>query len=95
MKNSLKIIGIVAGAIAAATLITRKRADGTNLFDDIADASKGFGDRMAQWGSNLKDRLIPHSKGPEGEELFSDMYDREYYMDDMNNRIYTDHAKLN
>ena len=92
MKNSLKIIGIIAGAVTAATLITRKRADGTSLFDHIADASKGFGDRIAQWGSNLKDRLIPHSKEPEDDDLFSDMYKREFYMYDKKNRIYTDNA---
>ena len=92
MKNSLKIIGVVAGAIAAATLITRKRADGTSLFDDIADASKDWGDKLLQYGNKLKDRFIPGIKGPDGENIFSDMYERKYYMDDMNNRIYTDNA---
>jgi hypothetical protein len=92
MKNSLKIIGIVAGAVAAATLITRKRADGTSLFDDIADSCKGFGDQFSQFGSNLKNRVAPNSPEPEGDELSSDMYEREYYRDDMNNRIYTDNA---
>ncbi|WP_026897936.1 hypothetical protein [Daejeonella oryzae] len=90
MRNSLKIIGIVAGAIAAASIITRKRADGTSLFDDIADASKGWSDKLQQYGTKLKDRFLPDLKGPNGEDVFSDMYDRKYYMDDMNNRIYTD-----
>ena len=92
MRNSLKIIGIVAGAVAAATLITRKRADGTSLFDDIANAGKDWGDRLSQFGNKIKDRFIADMKGPKGEDMFSDMYDRKYYMDDMNNRIYTDNA---
>ncbi len=92
MKNSIKIIGIVAGAMAAATLITRKRADGTTMFDDIADASKNLGERLVQFGTKLKDKFLPDMKGPNGEDMFADMYNRNYYLDDMNNRIYTDQA---
>ena len=92
MKNSIKIIGIVAGAVAAAALITRKRPDGSSLFDDIADASKGLGDKMLKYGNQLKDRFMPGLKGPNGEDVYLDMYDRHYYMDEMNNRVYTDHA---
>ncbi|MEO8795387.1 MAG: hypothetical protein ABI390_07945 [Daejeonella sp.] len=92
MKNSIKIIGIVAGAVAAATLITRKRADGTTMFDDLADASKNLGDKLVQFGTKLKDKFLPDMKGPNGEDMFADMYNRNYYLDDMNNRIYTDQA---
>ena len=90
MKNSIKILGVIAGAIGAAALLTRKRADGTSMFDEIADTSKNWGDKLVQYGTQLKDRLMPEMKGPNGESVFSDMYDRQYYMDNDNKRIYTD-----
>ena len=90
MKNSIKIIGVIAGAIGAAALLTRKRADGTSMFDDIADTSKNWGDKLVQYGTQLKDKLMPEMKGPNGESVFSDMYDRQYYMDNDNKRIYVD-----
>lgn len=90
MKNSIKILGVIAGAIGAAALLTRKRADGTSMFDDIADTSKNWGDKLVQYGNQLKDKLMPEMKGPNGESVFSDMYDRQYYMDNDNKRIYTD-----
>ena len=90
MKNSIKILGVIAGAIGAAALLTRKRADGTSMFDDIADTSKNWGDKLVQYGTQLKDKLMPEMKGPNGESVFSDMYDRQYYMDSDNKRIYTD-----
>lgn len=90
MRNSIKILGVIAGAIAAAAIITRKRADGTSLFDDIAEAGKGWGDRLVEYGGRLKDKLMPEMKGPNGESVFSDMYDRHYYMGDGDKRVYTD-----
>lgn len=90
MKNSIKILGIIAGALGAAALITRKRPDGTSMFDDIADAGKSWGDKLLKYGTQLKDKLMPDMKGPNGESVFSDMYDRHYYMDDKDKRIYTD-----
>ncbi|NEU09897.1 hypothetical protein GZH53_16350 [Flavihumibacter sp. R14] len=90
MNNSIKILAVIAGAIGAAAIITRKRADGTSLFDDISDAGRSWGDRLVQYGTQLKDRLMPEMKGPNGESVFSDMYDRHYYMDGSDQRVYTD-----
>jgi hypothetical protein len=90
MKNSIKILGIVAGAIAAATIITRKRADGTSLFDDIAEASKDWGNKLVDYSTRLKEKMTTDTKGPDGESVFSDMYDRQYYMDDTSKKLYTD-----
>jgi len=90
MNNSIKILGIIAGAVGAAALITRKRADGTSMFDDIADATRGWGDKLVQYGGQLKDKLMPEMKGPDGESVFSDMYGRNYYMTQENTRTYID-----
>ena len=90
MKNSVKILAVVAGAIGAAAIITRKRADGTSLFDDISDAGRTWGDKLVRYGTQLKDKLMPEMKGPNGESVFSDMYDRHYYMKPDNTRVYTD-----
>jgi hypothetical protein len=90
MKNSIKILGIIAGAVGAAALITRKRSDGTSLFDDISETGRSWGGKLKNYGAQIKDRLMPEMKGPNGESVFSDMYDRHYYMTENNTRIYTD-----
>ena len=90
MKNAIKILGIIAGAVGAAAIITRKRADGSSMFDDISEKSKNWGDKLVQYGTQLKDKLMPDLKGPNGESVFTDMYDRHYYMDGENSRVYTE-----
>ncbi len=90
MKDAWKILAIIAGAIGAAALLTRKRADGTSLFDDISETGRNLGDKIVDYGNQIKDRLMPDMKGPNGESVFSDMYDRHYYMDDNDTRIYTE-----
>jgi hypothetical protein len=90
MKNAIKILGIIAGAVGAAALITRKRANGTSMFDDIAETGRNWGDKVVQYGTQLKDKLIHGKTGPNGESVFADMYDRHYYVDSDQKRIYTD-----
>jgi hypothetical protein len=62
MKNVIKILGIIAGAVGAAAIITRKRADGTSMFDDISETGKNWGDKLVQYGTQLKDKLMPELK---------------------------------
>ncbi len=90
MKNSIKILAVIAGAVAAAGILSRKRLDGTSLLDDIADAAKDWSDKLVEYGTQVKDKLMPEMKGPNGESVFSDMYDRRYYLDEENERKYTD-----
>lgn len=92
MRNSIKIVGILAAAAAATAMLMRRRADGTRMMDDIANAGKDLGDKLMNFGSRIKDRLMPDMKGPNGEDIFSDMYDRQYYMDSMNRRVYMEEA---
>ena len=92
MRNLTKLIGLAAGAAAVYTLLTRKREDGTSLWNDITEASKGWSDKVMEYGNRLKDRLMNDVKGPNGEDVFSDMYDRHYYVDDQNRRIYMENA---
>ena len=90
MKDVIKILGIIAGAVGAAAIITRKRADGTSMFDDISETGKNWGDKLVQYGTQLKDKLMPDLKGPNGESVFADMYDRHYYLDQEDKRVYTE-----
>ena len=90
MKDVIKILGIIAGAVGAAAIITRKRADGTSMFDDISETGKNWGDKLVQYGTQLKDKLMPDLKGPIGESVFADMYDRHYYLDQEDKRVYTE-----
>ena len=89
MKNSVKILAIIAGAVGAAALLNRKRADGSSIFNDISQKGRHLGDKIAEYGTQIKDKFTPDKTGPNGESVFSDMYDRHYYMDDTDTRIYT------
>jgi len=90
MKTSVKILAIIAGAVGAAALLTRKRADGSSMFDDISEKGRDLGGKIAKYGNQIKDKLMPDKKGPNGENVFSDMYDRHYYIDESDKRIYTE-----
>ena len=83
MKNTT-IWGIVAGAATAtAVLMTYKRKDGTRLTDGLIDSAK-------QLGTKIKDRLLHNVKGPNGEPVYLDMYDRQFYEDVEGKRVYLD-----
>ncbi|MBC7744597.1 MAG: hypothetical protein H7096_05795 [Flavobacterium sp.] len=91
MKDLVKIIAIIAGAVGAAALLTRKRADGSTMYDMLSGKGKEFGDKIVRYSAELKDRMMPDIKGSADENVFSNTYHRKYYMDDTNNnRIYTD-----
>lgn len=79
------IWGAVAGVAAAAiaTLIYRKETA-----DELLNSAKGLGDRLVRYGNRLKDSLLHHVKGPNGEDVYIDMYDRQFYEDPSGKRIY-------
>ena len=88
MKNST-LWSIVAGtATAAAIIITYKRKDGTRLSDGFLDSAKNLGDRLSTFTSKIKDRLLHHVKGPNGEPVYIDMYNRQFYENEEGKRIY-------
>lgn len=88
-----KIIGISVGAgLAAAAVVALlyKRKDGSRLADELVDSAKGLGNKLADYGQQIKARLLHHVKGPNGENVFIDMYDRQFYEDTEGKRIYLD-----
>lgn len=88
-----KIIGISVGAgLAAAAVVALlyKRKDGSRLADGLVDSAKGLGNKLADYGQQIKARLLHHVKGPNGENVFIDMYDRQFYEDTEGKRIYLD-----
>ncbi len=88
MKNST-LWSIVAGtATVAAIAITYKRKDGSSLADGIKDSARNLGDRVSNFTSRIKDRLLHHVKGPNGEPVFIDMYDRQFYENNEGKRVY-------
>lgn len=90
MKN-LAIWGVVAGAAAAtAVIVTYKRKDGSRLTDGLIDSAKQFGNKLSNLGSQLRDRLLHHVKGPNGEPVYLDMYDRQFYENQEGKRVYLD-----
>jgi hypothetical protein len=88
MKNIAGILGVVAGAAAVATILLYKREDGSRLTDGLMDSARDMGSRARNYASQLKDRLLHNVHGPNGEAVFIDMYDRQFYEDGMGHRVY-------
>lgn len=104
MKKMTTILGLAAVAGVAYKVLTHKKADGSTVLDDLtertkgltekfnefADANGGWKDKFNQFIEALKDRLMPDVKGPNGEDVFADMYKRNYYKSDDGTRVYMD-----
>lgn len=104
MKKMTTILGIAAVAGVAYKVLTHKKADGSTLLDELTDkskgwadkvsefaeANKGWSDKVSQFVDKIKDRLMPDVKGPNGEDVFVDMYKRNYYTTGEGTRVYMD-----
>ena len=88
MKNST-LWGIVAGAAAAGAILYYKRNEVSRLSSNALDSARNLGDRLIQYGSEIKDRILS-AKGPNGEPVYLDMYDRQFYENEMGQRVYLD-----
>lgn len=87
--KKLVVLGVGAGAAAAAIVaLMYRRKDGTRLADGLIDSARGFGNRLVEYGNQIKDRLLHNVKGPNGEPVYLDMYDRQFYENDMGHRVY-------
>ncbi len=86
-----KIIGLGIGAgIAAAAVcaLLYRRKDGSRLADNLADSARSVGNRVKDYTQQIKARLLHHVKGPNGEDVFIDMYDRQFYENSDGHRVY-------
>jgi hypothetical protein len=106
MKKITTILGVAAVAGVAYKVLTHKKADGSTLldslteagkgwadkFNEFADASGGWKDKFNEFVDDVKDRVMPDMKGPNGEDVFTDMYKRNYYTDGQGSRIYMEEA---
>lgn len=84
MKNMI-IWGVVAGAAAATIVALIIKRDET---DELFNSAKGIGNRLIKYANNLRGSLLNNNKGPNGEDLYIDMYDRQFYEDPTGKRIY-------
>ena len=89
MKNTT-LWGIVAGAAAVSAVLYYKRNEVSRASENLLNSARDLGDRLAQYGSELKDRLLHNVKGPNGESVYVDMYDRQFYQDEAGKRVYLD-----
>ena len=89
MKNTT-FWGIVAGAAAATAILYYKRNEVSRMSGNVMDSARGWGDKLAEYGSQIKDRLLNNMKGPNGEPVYLDMYDRQFYENEMGQRVYLD-----
>ncbi|HEY0895109.1 MAG TPA: hypothetical protein VGE15_01025 [Sphingobacteriaceae bacterium] len=92
MTNRTKaIIGIAAGTVAAgAALMFYKRKDGSTLGGSLARSAKRWGNNVGNYAGHLKERLLHNVKGPGGESVYVDMYDRQFYENQEGQRVYMD-----
>lgn len=90
MTNKTKgMIGIAAGAVAVgAALMFYKRKDGSTVGSYLARSVKNWGNDVGRYATHVKDRLLHNVKGPGGESVYVDMYDRQFYEDQEGKRVY-------
>ncbi len=90
MKKMI-ITGVVAGAAAAAIIaLMYRRNDGSTYGDYLLDSAKDVTGKLKKYGQQIKDRLLNNEKGPNGEDLYLDMYNRKFYEDMQGQRVYLD-----
>jgi hypothetical protein len=82
MKNTT-LWGIVAGAAAAGAILYYKRNDVSRVSGNLRNSARNWSDKLVQYGSDLKDRFLHNVKGPNGEQVYLDMYDRQFYENEM------------
>lgn len=89
MKNTT-LWGIVAGAAAVGAMLYYKKDEVSRMGGNLRNSARNWGDRLVEYGSELKDRILHNVKGPNGEPVYLDMYDRQFYEDEMGKRVYMD-----
>jgi len=88
MKN-ITLWGLVAGAAAAtAIIVSYKRKDGTRLVDELQNSANRIQENLSKFAFKLKKRLLHNQSGPNGEPLYVDMYDRQFYENEDGRRVY-------
>ncbi len=93
MKTNAKgIIGAVAGAAVLGALMLYKRKNGQTLGSYLINCSKDVGSHLGDYATQLKSKLMPGVKGPNGESVYADMYDRQFYEDENGERMYLGNA---
>jgi hypothetical protein len=88
MKKVVQLLGVAAAAGLAYKVLTQKKANGSTMLEDLTEAGKGWADKLSQYAGELKDKLMPGMRGPNGEDVYMDMYKRNYYMDTAGSRVY-------
>lgn len=84
---------MVAGAAAVgAALMFYKRKDGSTMGTHLWNSAKDLGGNLGGYAARIKDRLLQNVKGPGGEPVYVDMYDRQFYENTEGQRVYLDNA---
>ena len=92
MKKKLGILGAVAGAAAVVAILYYRKEDVSRLTESFAGTAKNAGKKLKNLTRNLKDRLLHDVHGPNGEPVYLDMYDRQFYENPEGKRVYLDKA---
>lgn len=69
-----------------------KRKDGSTMGSHLWSSAKGLGEDLGGYAAKIKDRLLHNVKGPAGEPVYLDMYDRQFYENSEGQRVYLDNA---
>jgi hypothetical protein len=99
MRKLLKIIlfTFLAGGITSA--YSQEKKDTTTVGQDLKHAGKSTGKAVKKAGkkvgevgakgaAEIKDKPLKNMKGPNGEKVYVDKYDRKYYISKDAKRIY-------
>lgn len=92
IKTIAGIAGLAAGAAVLSILLMRKREDGSTYGDMLLGKARDAGNNVLRYGEKLKDKLLHNVHGPNGEPVYLDMYDRQFYEDTDGKRVYMELA---
>ena len=90
--KNLGLIGAIAGAAAVVAILYYRRDDVSKISENLVGSAKNLGGKLRDYTNQLKDRILHNVHGPHGEQVYLDMYDRQFYEDDQGRRVYMDNA---
>lgn len=65
-----------------------RREDVSRITNNLVGSAKNVGNKLKDYTNQIKDRLLHNVHGPKGEQVYIDMYDRQFYEDETGHRVY-------
>jgi hypothetical protein len=88
MKKLVAIAALALMFAAADTAGAQEPSTGKKVTNTVKKAGKKTGETGAKAAAKVKDKSLKNEKGPNGETVYVDKYDRKYYVNKNAKRVY-------